>query len=81
MSCLICDKPSSGYRSPLDGESRCYECASNEILGLIRDGSEPEDLKKLRRRIEERLRNDPSFFDDCAVMAIIENKIKWLDCV
>jgi hypothetical protein len=79
-SCIICGEATSGYASPFDGEPRCHKCAASEISGLLVD-CDQEELKTLRRRVEDCLRKNPAVFRRAAIDLMVRGEVKWLDLV
>jgi recombinational DNA repair protein (RecF pathway) len=79
--CAICGEPSGiAYHSPLDGEPRCQECATAELIGLL-DGADDETMTKLRRRAEDCLRKSPDVLARVAVDLAVANRIRWRDLI
>ena len=62
-ACVHChaDLPQSAGRMGLDGEKLCSECHRAELLALLQDADlDREEMTKLRRRIEDVLRKNPT---------------------
>ena len=73
-SCPYCDKPNLSQYIGLDGELLCQECARREIIGVLTD-LDQDETKKLRRRIEDALRKNPSALQDVAALLIMQGVI------
>ena len=56
-----CDHPYTEYRCDFTGNTVCYQC---DPFGenWAHTPASAEEMKKIRRRIEDRLRKDPKFF-------------------
>jgi recombinational DNA repair protein (RecF pathway) len=81
QKCATCGGRSGlRYRSPLDGEPRCQECARAEVIGLL-EGADDDDLAKLRRRAEDCLRKNPSIMLRVAVDLAVSGTIRWRDLI
>ena len=76
--CPYCDSPHLSQYRGLDGEFLCPECGRREILGVLSD-LDAEETKKIRRRIEDRLRKSPRLMLDIAVQLILAGEIQLPD--
>lgn len=73
-ACLYCDSPHLTQYIGNDGGLLCEQCARREISGLLND-MDPEELKKLRRQIEDRLRKSPQAVREIAISLAIQGEI------
>ena len=75
MTCLYCDSPHLAQYIGNDGEPLCADCARREISGLLND-MDPEELKKLRRQIEDRIRKSPQAVREIAISLACQGEIR-----
>jgi len=73
--CPYCDSPHLSQYQGLDGERLCEQCARREIIGLMSD-MELEELKKLRRQIEDRLRKSPQAVREIAISLACQGELR-----
>lgn len=73
--CPYCDRWGLSQYRGNDGERLCEQCARREIIGLMSD-MEPEELKKLRRQIEDRLRKSPRAVREVAISLAVQGEIR-----
>jgi len=78
--CEICGGvPLSPNREPLSREPICMDCLEDVLRQEYLQELEPEDLVKLRRRIEELLRKTPQSLIEVAAHLGARGLIKYED--
>lgn len=62
-----CDHPYTSYRCRITGRTVCHQC---DPFGenWAHTPASAEEMRKVRRRIEDRLRKDPKFFRAVAAL-------------
>lgn len=76
------DIPRSAGKSGLDGELLCSECHRAELLDLFRSADmDVEEVKTLRRRIEDCLRKNPGWLLHVAAWMASEGAIRFEDLI
>lgn len=68
-ACPYCDSTNMSKYTGFDGDRLCADCARREIIGVLND-MDPDEIKKLRRQIEDCLRKNPAALQDVAALLI-----------
>ena len=80
MNCYHCHTETNNKLIGLDGRSLCSHCFRHEIIALLRD-CEQDELKVLRRRIEDILRKSPELLLIVASILIERSILKYEDLI
>lgn len=80
-NCAHCqaDVPASAWLG-IDGNPLCQSCAESEVLAMLRD-CDAEEIKTLRRRVEDCLRKHPATLLHIAAILAVQNRVRIDDLV
>lgn len=80
-TCSHCqsDAPESDWLG-IEGNPLCQSCAESEALALLRD-CDAEQLKTLRRRVEDCIRKQPGTMLRIAAGLAVQNRVRVDDLV